>query len=63
MDARLCIRQALGQLMEYAFFPYINTEHAQKLVVVGIGEKTAEVIEYLKKLKEQFYIPIDYLQV
>lgn len=62
-EARLCIRQALGQLMEYAFFPYKNTEHAQKLVVVGSGDKTSEIKEYLQKLKGQFQIPIDYLQV
>lgn len=63
VDARLCIRQALGQLMEYAFYPYEKTEHAHKLVVVGIGEKTAEVTEYLKKLNEKYFIPIDYLKV
>ncbi len=62
-DARLCIRQALGQLMEYAFYPYENTEFAQKLVVVGMGEKNNEVIQYLNKLNKRFNIPIDYLQI
>ncbi len=49
--------------MEYAYFPYTDIEHAQKLVVVGTGEKTDEIIEYLKKLKTQFNIPIDYLPI
>lgn len=60
-DARLCIRQALGQLMEYSYFP--NTNHAQKLVVVGIGDKTKEIKCYIEKLNEKFKISIDYLQV
>lgn len=62
-EARLCIRQALGQLMEYAFFPYENIKNAQKLIVVGIGKKTPEVTDYIKKLNVHFQIPIDYLQI
>lgn len=60
-DARLCIRQALGQLMEYSYFP--NTNHAQKLIVVGIGEKTEEIRDYIEKLNNDFNIPINYLQI
>ena len=45
------------------FFPYSNIEHAQKLVVVGTGIKASEIQEYIKKLNERFFIPIDYLQV
>lgn len=60
-DARLCIRQALGQLMEYSYFP--NTNHAQKLVVVGIGKRTKDIETYIKNLNKSFNIPIDYLQV
>lgn len=60
-DARLCIRQALGQLMEYSYFP--NTNYAQKLVVVGIGDKTKEIKCYIEKLNEKFKISIDYLRV
>ena len=60
-DARLCIRQAFGQLMEYSYFP--NTNHAQKLVVVGTGAKTQEVQEYIDYLNDKFCIPIDYLQI
>ena len=60
-DARLCIRQALGQLMEYSFFP--ETHNAQKLVVVGPVEKTPEVITYLERLNKDFNIPIGYIQI
>lgn len=60
-NARLCIRQALGQLMEYSYFP--NTNHAQKLIVVGIGEKTQDVQEYIDYLNDNFRIPINYQQI
>lgn len=60
-DARLCIRQALGQLMEYSYFPKVK--NAQKLIVVGTGAKTQEVQEYIDYLNDNFCIPIDYLQI
>lgn len=60
-DTRLCIRQALGQLMEYSYFPKVK--NAQKLIVVGTGEKTQEVQEYIDYLNKDFNIPIDYLQI
>lgn len=60
-NARLCIRQAIGQLMEYAFFP--NCKNAEKLIVVGTGDKTDQIDCYIKNLNEKFNINIDYLQV
>lgn len=60
-SARLCIRQALGQLMEYAYYP--NVKHAQKLFVVGTGNKDKNIQNYIKKLNENFKINIDYLQI
>lgn len=60
-SARVCIRQALGQLMEYAYYPNVN--HAQKLVVVGIGKRDKNVNAYIENLKENFGINIDYLQI
>lgn len=60
-EARLCIRQAFGQLMEYSFFPNVN--RAKKLVVVGTGKKDKNIENYLSKLNEEFNINIDYIQV
>lgn len=60
-SARLCIRQALGQLMEYAYYPNVNW--AQKLVVVGTGKKDDNIKAYIKKLNTDFHINIDYLSV
>lgn len=58
-SARLCIRQALGQLMEYSYFPKEN--HADKLVVVGTGKIDKNIEEYLKKLNSDFNMNIDYI--
>ncbi|WP_027727334.1 hypothetical protein [Treponema sp. C6A8] len=60
-DARLCVRQALGQLMEYAFFPKVR--NANKIVVVGTGSSTPEIDEYISELNEKFNIPVAYRQV
>jgi len=60
-DARLCIRQALGQLMEYAFFP--NLRNAHKIVVVGTGSRTPEIDEYIIELNKNFKIPVAYRHV
>lgn len=60
-DARLCVRQALGQLMEYAFFPKVR--NAQKIVVVGTGSRTPEIEEYISELNSNFGIPVSYRQV
>lgn len=60
-DARLCIRQALAQLMEYAYFP--NVTNADVLVVVGCSEETDYVTTYLEKLKNDFNLNVKYLQI
>lgn len=60
VSARLCIRQAFGQLMEYAYFPN-EDGHADKLIVVGTGKKDKNIEKYVKKLNSNFKINIDYL--
>jgi len=58
---RACIRQAIGQLLEYAFWP--GAQEATRLVVVGETEIDHEGEEYLCSLKERFSLPIDYEQI
>lgn len=60
-DARLCIRQALGQLMEYSFFP--ECDNAKLLIVVGTGDSTPSIRKYEELLRTRFNINIRYLQV
>jgi hypothetical protein len=56
--ARLCIRQAIGQLLDYSHYP--NSHAADRLVVVGDAPVTAECRAYLKLLQEKFNLPLHY---
>jgi len=55
---RLCIREALGQLLEYAYYP--GTVNAKKLVVVSDKAITLEAEQYLDTLRKRFGLPIHY---
>jgi len=57
-SVRLCVREALAQLLEYAYYP--NKGNAQRLVVVSPSAVTTEVQSYLANLRERFKIPIYY---
>jgi hypothetical protein len=52
------IRQALGQIIEYAYFP--NTEKAEKLIIVADTEPNNDVIKYLDHIRNKFDLPITY---
>ncbi|NQY33703.1 MAG: hypothetical protein HRT37_01785 [Alteromonadaceae bacterium] len=56
--AKACIRQALGQIFEYSYWP--GHQKAKKLIIVGkpIADKTE--IEYVEYLRKTFDIPIEY---
>ena len=60
-SARLCIRQALGQLMEYGFWP--GAVGNAKLFVVGEPPLDGKAEKFLQSLREKFKIPIYYRQV
>jgi hypothetical protein len=55
---RRCIREALGQLLEYAYFP--DNSIARRMVVVSPNPVTPEVQSYLTSLRDKFKIPIYY---
>lgn len=57
-NIKLCIREALSQLMEYAYYP--NKSIATKLIIVSPNEMTNEAKLYLKQLRDKFSIPIYY---
>jgi len=57
-SVRLSIREALAQLMEYAYYP--NNNNAQKLVVASQNAITKEARVYLKNLRDKFGIPLYY---
>jgi len=58
---RACIREAIGQLLEYSFWP--GAQEATRLVVVGETACDHDGQEYLRILKERFSLPIDYEQI
>ena len=55
-----CIREALSQLMEYAYFPDKNI--ANTLVIVSQNKVDDDTCQYLKKLRADFNLPIFYQQ-
>lgn len=59
-SAKRCIRNALGQLMEYSSYP--TEQRAQKLVVVGDAPATEDDKMYLRHLRDLYELPIYYAQ-
>jgi hypothetical protein len=57
---RYCIRQALGQLLEYSFWP--GNQEAAKLVIVGEVALGSEAAQYLARLRKLFLLPVEYQQ-
>ena len=55
-----CLRQAIGQLLEYSYWP--QARPAARLIVVGEPELDAPADEYLVDLRSMFGLPIYYRQ-
>ena len=60
-SAKACIRDAIGQLMEYAYWP--GRVNAEKLVIVGEDEIDGKTKDYLAFVRKQFSLPIQYERV
>jgi hypothetical protein len=58
---RGCIREAIGQLLEYALWP--GATRPDKLIVVGEPALTDAASAYLDTLNVSFPIPISYRQL
>lgn len=59
--AKSCIREALGQLMEYAY--YSNVHQVEKLVVVSPHSLFDDDQQYIDQLNKRFNLSLHYLQV
>ncbi|RZJ90058.1 MAG: hypothetical protein EOO20_09245 [Chryseobacterium sp.] len=57
-NPKRCVRTALGQVMEYAYFP--SAERAARIIVVGDTEPDADTVRYLDYLRERFSLPLTY---
>ena len=55
---RACIREAIGQLLEYAFWP--GGREACRLIVVGESPLDEDSKKYLRQLRDRFALPIYY---
>lgn len=60
---RLAIREALGQLLHYAWFYPPKTGRTPRLVVAAPAKVTPEAEEFLRWLKDRFRIGIEYIEV
>ncbi len=60
-SARACIREALGQILEYAFWP--GAQEAARLIVAGECAIDKEAEAYLRCLKDRFTLPVRYEQI
>lgn len=53
-----CIREALSQLLEYAYYP--NAKRAVKLIIVSQNIADSKTKKYLEKIRKEFGIPVFY---
>jgi hypothetical protein len=61
LSPRACLREALGQLMEYAYWP--GAFEAKRLIVCGESALDGDGETYLSQLKNRFTLPIEYEQI
>jgi hypothetical protein len=59
--ARDCIRQALGQILDYAYWP--GKKNAEKLCIVGENPVDKNTEKYLNYLNNTVGIKVDYLPI
>lgn len=58
-DTRKNIRQALSQLLEYAYWNKIHK--VQELIIVAPSAPTEESKSYIQKLRDDFLLPVSYI--
>jgi len=58
LTARACLREAIGQLLEYSFWP--GAQEPSRFIVVGEGPIDDDGREYLRRLRNRFALRIEY---
>ncbi|HWX02414.1 hypothetical protein [Collimonas sp.] len=56
---KACIRQALPQLLEYAYW-HGKTDLVSRLIIIGPAQMTKEAGKYLTLLRDTFGLPVSY---
>ena len=59
-NVKQCIRYAVGQLLEYSYFP--DRSLATRLIVVGIGSPTQNDKTYIENIRNTLKLPLYYWQ-
>ncbi|PYB87199.1 hypothetical protein DMX01_18005 [Pseudomonas fulva] len=62
-STRRVLRQAIGQLLEYAYYWDQPDMNQVRLVAVGRTELSTEDERYLRYLKNQLKLPLEYRQI
>lgn len=57
-NLKLCIREALAQLLEYAYFP--GRRNADKIIIIAQHKIDSECTNYLNHIRKEFNIPVWY---
>jgi hypothetical protein len=57
LTARACLREAIGQLLEYGFWP--GAQEPARFIVVGESALDNDGKEYLSRLRKRFSLPIE----
>jgi hypothetical protein len=60
LEPRSVIRQALGQILEYAFHPSRNHALPLRLIIVGRRALATADEDYLNRLRKDFHLPLEY---
>ena len=60
-SARACLREALGQILEYAYWP--RAREASKLIICGESALDRDASAYLMQLRTRFGLPLTYEQI
>lgn len=62
LDPRLAVREALGQLLEYAHFDAPALPSQRRLIVAAPGRTTTELEAYLESLGSRYGLPLAYVE-
>ena len=60
LTVKQCIRDALGQLLEYSHYP--NDNKAKELWIVGDVKPTDSDVRYLNNLRSRYHLPLKYMR-
>ena len=60
LQPKAVIRQALGQILEYAYHPARFYDKPVRLVIVGRAEMGPDDAAYLRRLRSDFGLPLEY---